>query len=329
MQTASVLLVSVAFLLGLQVIAASARAQNEDYKALTDAAVEEHSLGHYQEARALFERAHAISPNARTLWGMGIAAFESREYVDAIRLLQQALDDQRKPLTPPQRKKATSLIERSQAYVVRLPLRVQPATAAVSIDGRAVQSDIDGIVLLDAGKHQLVVSADGYEDVVRSMVWHAGTAPPLEIALERKGAPKAEPRATPALATKVSETAAPGRSETDGPRAFTVLKWTSLGAAIASLGLVGAGVGLRESEARYYNDDTHCPGPDKDVSCPSSRDKVRKWEAVAIAGGAAATAFSALTIVFFVLDKRSAERASQALSCGPAFQVGATCRYRF
>src|SRR5262245_12054084 len=72
---------------------ASAAAQQDDYKALTEAAVEEHSLGHYEEARALFAKAHAINPNARTLWGMGTAAFEARQYVDAMQLFDAALRD--------------------------------------------------------------------------------------------------------------------------------------------------------------------------------------------------------------------------------------------
>jgi len=95
-------------------LCASAAAQPSDYKALTEAAVEEHSLGHYEEARALFAKAHAINPNARTLWGMGTAAFEARQYVDAMQLFQAALSDTRKPLTEAQSKQAESLRKRAE-----------------------------------------------------------------------------------------------------------------------------------------------------------------------------------------------------------------------
>ncbi|HEX6240689.1 MAG TPA: PEGA domain-containing protein, partial [Polyangiales bacterium] len=210
----------------------SVRAQGDEYKRLTDAAVEEHALAHYEEARALFARAHAIQPSARTFWGMGIAAFEDRDYVDAIQLLEQARADTRKPLTPAQRAKTDSLIERAHAYVVRLPLRVEPASALVTIDGREVVRDAQGIVMLDAGPHQIVVSAPGYQEAVRSMTWHAGDATPFEISLEVQRA-VSDASAVPEEASApppAAHTEAPRADRNPAPRSYTVLKWVSLGA---------------------------------------------------------------------------------------------------
>src|SRR6188508_389327 len=78
---------------------ASAQAADDAaYRASVDEAVAEFSAGHWEEARTLFKRAHERQPNARTLRGMGMAAFEMRMYVTAIRELEAALRDARKPL---------------------------------------------------------------------------------------------------------------------------------------------------------------------------------------------------------------------------------------
>ena len=233
-------------------------------------------------------------------------------------------------MTAAQRAKTDSLIERAQAFVVRLPLRIEPASAVVAIDGREVVREADGLVVLDAGAHQVVVSAPGYQELVRSMTWHAGDAPAFEVRLEpqRSADTNAMPEQAESAAPLAAQPEAP-KADRAAPRSFTALKWVSLGAAVASVGVMGAGLGLRASDVDYYNDESNCPGPDKDASCPGKRQDVRTWEAVAITGGAAAGVFAALSVVFFVLDRRAHEQPSRAYACAPAYQLGATCRLRF
>ena len=319
-----------ALLLSVCALRSPAHAQNEDYKALTDAAVEEHSLGHYEEARALFTRAHAINPSARTFFGMGVAAFEARQYVDAIRLLEQARADTRRPLTAAQRKQTESLLERAQAFVVRVPIRVAPKSAHVSIDGRAIELDARGTVLLDAGAHQVVISAEGYEEVSRLARWEAGHADAFEVRLEKSqsaGSQDATPSAAPAASAARPDSSA---GSTPGSRSFAALKWVSLGGTVAALGVTGAGIGLRESEAAHYNDDANCAPPDRDAACPDARKTVRKWQTMAIAGGAAAGVFATLSVIFFVLDRKPASGERRArTTCGPAFAAGALCQVVF
>lgn len=53
------------------------RAQASDsseYEQLVDKGIAEYRAGHWEESRSLFEQAHAINPNARTLRGLGLAA---------------------------------------------------------------------------------------------------------------------------------------------------------------------------------------------------------------------------------------------------------------
>jgi tetratricopeptide (TPR) repeat protein len=325
MKIPRVLLLTV--LLGLATTRAARAEDSSEYKSLTAAAVEEHGLGHYEEARALFAKAHAIDPNARTLWGMGVAAFEGRQYVDAIGLLEAALKEQRKPLTSAQHKQAESLLERSRDFVVRLPLRVQPRNAQVTIDGRAIQSDPHSPVLLDAGTHQIVISAPGYQELTRSMRWSAGDAPAWDVRLEPKQSAQAAVAESGASQLPSGAQATPGDEQPLG--AFTVLKWVSLGGTVAALGIMGAGLGLRESAAKEWNDDTQCPD-DKNENCPKTKLAEKKWRTMAIAGGAATGVFAALSVVFFVLDRKPRRDGAQAATrCVPAFGPGVACQTRF
>src|SRR6266704_960888 len=70
--------------------------ESAQYRALLEEAVTEYDARHYEEARALFRRAHEVSPNARTLRGIGMASFELREYIEALRSLEGSLADKRR-----------------------------------------------------------------------------------------------------------------------------------------------------------------------------------------------------------------------------------------
>jgi Flp pilus assembly protein TadD len=70
---------------------ASTEADSPAYREAIEHGLAEYRAGNFAEARALFLRAHAISPNARTLRGLGIVEYELRNYAEAIVRLRQAL----------------------------------------------------------------------------------------------------------------------------------------------------------------------------------------------------------------------------------------------
>lgn len=296
------------------------RAQEAEYRRLTDSAVQEHDLGHYEEARALFAKAHEINPNARTWWGMGAAAFEARQYTDAIRLLSQALEDQRKPLTEEQRKSATSLIARSREFLVRLRIDVTPKDATVSVDGIEVKTDASGVALLDLGLHEVLVSAPGYQSSARSVRWPAG-----EVTLRAQLIPTDGVRAVDAPPPP-TVVAPPAQHPTS--RALAAVKWISLGAALASFGVAGAGLGLRNEAADDLNDPDKCPAPRK-TSCAREAQTVRQGEIMGIVGISAAGLFSALTIVSFILDRPKKPPVAGAWRCDPQGVAALSCRTSF
>lgn len=303
-------------------------AQEADYKALTDAAVEEHSLGHFEEARALFAKAHALNPNARTLWGMGAAAFEARQYVDAIGLLEAALQDSRKPLTAAQKKQAESLLRRSQDFVTRLRVRIQPKSARLTVDGRGVERGQTEIIMLDPGTHHIAAYAEGHEEWERAMRWEAGHAL-LDIVLRPSGKGGQDEARMATSSQDPTPPDASGRAaQPAGP--LRTLKWVSLGSTIAALGVAGAGIGLRQRAVHAWNDDVKCPEP-KSGSCSKIRATIAKWELMGIAAAATAGVFAALTTTFFLLDRPKAGKTSAlTTTCAPfAAQAGVLCAFRY
>lgn len=138
--------------------AAAQDAEPAEYRALIESAVTEFAAHNFPEARALFRRAHAIHPNARTLRGLGMSSFELRDYADSVRMLRLALADERQPLTDEQRAQTEALLARADAYVGRFRLEGVPDDATVRVDGASVAREDDGTLLLSLGVHELEAS---------------------------------------------------------------------------------------------------------------------------------------------------------------------------
>ena len=136
-------------------------AESRQYSALLEEAVSEYDARRYEEARALFKKAHEISPNARTLRGIGMASFELREYVEALRALEGALSAKRRPLTSTQRQQVQSLADRARAFVGRFVVALSPREAVLHVDGAPAILEEDGSLLLSFGHHQLIAEAPG------------------------------------------------------------------------------------------------------------------------------------------------------------------------
>lgn len=197
---------------------------NPEYDRLLKEALGEFKLGNWTEARALFERAHELKPSARTLRAIGLSAFEEKSYAEAVAYLTAALTDQRRPLTDDQRKEAEYALKRSLGYVAQYDLEISPEGAEVLVDSRK-PIILDGKLLLDPGKYQLEVTADGYQLTRESIVARPRESLKLRIEL------------TPRLADGATapQTAA---ADDDG---LTTQQWIGIG--VGAAGVVSLGVG--------------------------------------------------------------------------------------
>jgi len=145
--------------------------------------VAEYDARHYEEARAIFARAHTLYPNARTLRGLGMTCFELRDYVGAIRHLRASLRETRRPLTDEQRVHVNGLIERALSYVGTFDITTSPPDASLSIDGQPAQRETGGIILIGFGRHTLVASCSHCQSETRTIAVNGGERVSLTFAL--------------------------------------------------------------------------------------------------------------------------------------------------
>ncbi len=208
----------VAAALAIALHAAGGRAQSADeqYRRMVDDAVREFSAEHWEEARALFKRAHALSPSARTLRGMGMTAFELRMYVQALRELGAALAEKNKPLSPDMRASIQQLIAKAHEFVGRVTLVSEPPNAKLLVDGKEPQLEADGSVLLDVGSHVVSATLDGYKPTNLRISVEGGVDQtvrvPMEPLLAIAAVPAIDPLAGPKSAappTQPEPTTAP------------------------------------------------------------------------------------------------------------------------
>lgn len=215
---------------------------NDAYQSLVQQALHEYERGNFNEARAFFARAHALSPNARTLRGLGMSAYELRNYVEAITFFQQALSSDQRPLTAPLHDEVAQLLGQARSFVTHVQLAVEPQNADVRIDTRPTTRDTDGSVLLDPGTHELVIEAPDHEPTTRTLRTDGAETLALHIVLKPSAAP-GEVRPTLVHAAPASR---PARSEQSGAGSWILI---AAGGAVAIAGGVLLGVALSNKHA--------------------------------------------------------------------------------
>jgi tetratricopeptide (TPR) repeat protein len=164
----------------------TAARESAEYRDLIRRALQEYDLGNWSEAKLLFSDAHALYPNARTLRGLGLTAYESRNYVEAIGFLEQSLANQVQPLSGDLRSALSQLLEQARHFVGRVQTQVEPSSAELKVDERPVKRGADGTILLDPGQHELTATASGYDSVSRRVTVEAGARVRVQLQLPLK-----------------------------------------------------------------------------------------------------------------------------------------------
>lgn len=207
-----------------------------EYREVVTRAVSEFAVGRWAEARSLFLRAHQLWPSARTFRSLGMTSFELRTYARALRELQAAIDDARRPLSDTQRLQVATLLAHARKFVSRYRVQLSPDQAVLFVDGTAHALGPDGLLVLDAGSHELLVRAEGYRELRRQLHVQGSEAEEITLALA--------PLATASLPA-LPPHALPGRAPTT-TRTRPVKRiwtWVGSGAAVA-LGAASAALWL-------------------------------------------------------------------------------------
>ncbi len=302
------------------------------YQTTIEQAVREFSLSNWAEARALFRRAHALSPSARTLRGMGMAAFELKLYVDALRELSAALLDAARPLTEEQRKQVQGLIDQSRAFVGRYQVVLEPVQSRPLVDGQDALFEPGNVLLLALGDHVVSASADGYQEMRVPLRVDGGENLVLRIALQPVVAAPAPtlapaPAAAPAPAPALNSLAAPSapaapQSATTAPAAQSraglgTAAWISLGTGVALGGAAAAFWFM--GEGKYSDLQKTCGSTVAGCSESAiSSSGVKTADALTnVFMGLSAVAVVTSAVLFMVKARGRGERPVAAVSVGP------------
>jgi tetratricopeptide (TPR) repeat protein len=308
----------------------AALAMRAEYKQITDAAIAEFEAGRFAEARALFLRAHALMPSARTLRTLGMTAFELRSYPQALVELQGSLDEARRPLEPKQRAQVAALIERTRDFVGSYRLRVSPSTAELWLDGAPLAREPEGELVLAVGAHELRVRAPGYQELRRAWLVQGREQAELTfelMELQREvAAPVAVAPAAPLLVVTpkapeppvITPVAAPVPRVDSSRDVRAPLAWSalSLGAAGVVVGAVMGGLALQ----RQRTVEDHCPNQ---VCAPTYGDDLKQWERFADAA-TAGVVVGAVGLGLGTYLWIAARRAQRNAAVIPRLRFGAT-----
>jgi hypothetical protein len=271
----------------------------DDYDTTLAEAVAEFQRQNWIEARALFKRAHELKPNARTLRGSAIAAFEAKLYVDAYLELGQALASKVKPLTPAQRTDAQRILERTKLFISRVRVAVEPRQAELTIDGKPGVIE-DGAMLLDPGVHELVARAAGRETITQRLDLEPGDQRDIQIELpvqqDDAAAPASTHETAPAAATQPS-------GPPQGATRYGLWPWVAAGAAVA---FAGAGVGLHVAASSAADDvEKACPAGActlEEINARIDDGNIQTFDTLKVVAWGLAGAAAATSVVLFVLD---------------------------
>lgn len=168
---------------GLWLPAMPAAATSDDsYRELVRRALQAFDAKKWEKAREAFEAAHEREPNARTLRGLGMVAFEMEDFVAAYRLLRDSLRDRRRPLAGALREQTNELLKRTRLLVGLVRVTLAPTHATIKLDGELVEASEE--LWLNIGLHVLTLEADGYESRKVSLDIRNGDDKEIAVALE-------------------------------------------------------------------------------------------------------------------------------------------------
>jgi hypothetical protein len=211
----------------------------EGYKETLVQALQQVQQQRWPEAMALFEQAHAMYPNARTLRGLAIVSFESRRYADTLSYGEASVASSERPLNDKQKKHLQGLLEQARSFVGRFQVSLSPPEAELYVSGQAARLE-SGLLRVDAGQYELVARAPGHVDVVRQLSVRAGQEGRLDLQLpvEAPQPVSVAPVAVPADDAAKTRADEPRHDESRGKRLWT---WVAAGTALA---VGGAAIGV-------------------------------------------------------------------------------------
>jgi tetratricopeptide (TPR) repeat protein len=272
-----------------------------EYKRTMESGIVEFDAGRYAEARAIFLRAHEMSPSARTLRVLGMTAFDLRMYPRAVEELSAALVDERKPLKDEHRKQVTQLLQQAQGFVGRFHLQLEPPDVQLELDGERITHAPDAPLVLAVGEHEVRLRAPGFAPLRVSLLVQGREDEQRSFALE--------PVAVVAAAPAPSLVVAAPTSDTPPRRARLLRAGAYASAGLAASALVVGGVFGGLAVARDNSLEGSCPSKACGPGRQDDIDQLRRFADTSTVGLAVGVTAGVLATVLWI-RARSAARAA-------------------
>lgn len=282
--------------------------------------VELYKEGSYDAALAEFNKAYEIAPNYRVLYNIAQVQRERHDYVAALKLFQQYLDQGGAEVTADRKDQVAKEITALKARVAELQVKSDVEGGELWVDGALVGTlPLGEPLLVSAGVRQVELRKPGFITSSKSLTIAGGEDVKVEFVMRPDRSNEFGPTPAPVRHDVEPEPVAPIVS-----KPANVPMWVSLGAAAAFTGgAVTFGVLTRKSDGKL---DDELEKANNDVAnVDDARDELRRNALITDVLAGAAVVSTGLFIYFAVSGSSSSSASAdvQAVRQGPTLKIGA------
>ncbi len=213
-----------------QVLAQTAsQTKAEEAKARYSKGVELHTEGDYQSALIEFKRSYELVPNYHVLFNIGQVYFQLADYANALRTLEQYLEEGGKRIPVSRKSDVDRDVEKLRARVATVTVKINVPGAEVRVDDQLVDVPANNRVLVSAGKRKFEVSKPGYKLLSKTEEIAGEETRELSFELVPDTNPE---KGGPVIVT--------GPAVEAGPPVVPIILWSLTGALAVGTGVTGA-----------------------------------------------------------------------------------------
>ncbi len=270
--------------------------------------------GDYQSALIEFKRSYELVPNFNVLYNIGQVHFQLADYANALRTLQQYLDEGGKRIPASRQTDVARDVEKLRSRVAQVTLKVNVAGAEVRIDDQSSSQPITGPLVVSAGKRRFEVTKPGFKPVTRveDIAGQENREIVIELLPDAAGTGDGKP--------PVEFTGGNGRPATPppepGPPVAPIVLWSLTGALAVTWGVMG---GLALSSDSTLQELKTTPGSSEE-DIQTQADQASTFALVSdimmgatIAAAGVATVF---TVLEFAVEDEPANKAAPPAATG-------------
>lgn len=282
--------------------------------------VELYKEGSYDAALAEFNKAYEIAPNYRVLYNIAQVQRERHDYVAALKLFQQYLDQGGAEVTADRKDQVTKEITALKARVAELQVKADVEGGELWVDGTLIGVlPLGEPLLVSAGVRQVELRKPGFITSSKSLTIAGGEDVKVDFVMRPDRSNEFGPTPAPTRHDVEPEPVPPPPAKRS-----KVPMWVSLGAAAAFTGgAVTFGVLTKKSDKKL---DDELGKPDNETGIESARDELKTNALLTDVFAGAAIVSTGLFVYFAVSGASSGSSATveaKYVPRKPTVKVGA------